>query len=460
MSVRTYFDAVQSAHQVETTPEAVRDFGLQHAEVTPPAQIAAWFAHHREKLEEPLWGDRYERLAYKVGLTAGAVAFGSGVFSGIALLKYSGTAPVNIVYFLAFAVGIPLISMLFALIAIMRASRRHNALVQLSPASWIVKMLALIPGLKTQQLDAIPVHPRLANWIVIERGQMMAWWFAAGMLLALLGVVVTQDIAFAWSTTLSVTPEQFAHLIRQIAWPWRGWLDTAVPDVSLITHSHYFRLGTSLDPTMVRHAQQLGQWWKFLMMATLVYGVGLRFVLWMAVKFGLRRAVRRAMLGDEAVAGLLHGMNTPMIETKSQQPEARFHPNDRHYTHTIDALADRYTMVLGWSMEPSFVRAVLDGLGVTASQIEVPGGNGSLDEDDRVIASVKGSVLLLVKAWEPPMMDWVDFIEDLAVVATSVTIAPIGSAETQYQAHRDEAAVWSRKLQTLRMTEKVTLWQA
>ena len=459
MSVRSYFDAVQSAHEVEAAPEAVRDFGLEHARLAPRAQIAAWYTRHRSTLTEPLWGDRYGRLAYRIGLAAGAAAWVSGLFAGIALLKYSGAAPVNIVYFLAFAVGIPLFSMVLSLIAMTRAAQAHNALVHLSPASWMVRLLALLPGLKGEQIDTVPIHPRLANWIIIERGQMMAWWFAVGMLMALLGIVVTQDVAFAWSTTLSVTPEQFARLIGQIAWPWRGWFPGAVPDATLIAQSHYFRLGAALDPAMIRHAQQLGQWWKFLAMATLVYGVGLRFVLWMAAKLGLRRAVHRAILGDEAVAELLERMNTPIIETQSPQLEARFHPESDRYAHTVAEADDRYDVVLGWSMEPSFVRAVLEGLGIEAGRVETPGGSRSLGEDEQIIALSRGTVLLLVKAWEPPMMDWADFLEDLCTVADRITVAPIGNAQTRYRADPKEAAVWSRKLQTLKQTDKVTLWQ-
>jgi len=380
-----------------------------------------------------------------------------GLLSGSALLSYSGTAPVNVVYFLAVAVGIPLLTMGLAILSMFRAGSAHNALVHLSPASWMEKLLGFLPSQARSRLQNIRFHPRLANWLVIERSQMMAWWFAVGLLLALVGIVVTQDVAFAWSTTLSVSPEQFHRLLEWIALPWRGVFSDAMPSLGLIEQSQYFRLGGTLDAGMVQHASQLGAWWQFLAMATVVYAVGLRLVMWMAAKLGLRRAAAQAILGLDGVSTLLTQMNTPQVTTASPQKERTFATTADQYAQTTPALDPRYDVALGWAMSPGTIRVILDGMSIAADTVADPGGSRTLAEDADIVGQTAGSVLMLIKAWEPPTMDWVDFLGDLSVGLDRITVAPIGTPDSRYRPDPEDVAIWSRKLSTIG-DPKVTLW--
>jgi len=458
MSLRPYLELMQLLETTPPSAEARRAFGLEHTGLSPLAQLRAWVDAHRDRLDHPDWGEQYARWHYRTGLILGVLAFVAGLLSGAALLSYSGKAPVNVVYYLALAVGIPLLTMGLAIFSMLRAGRAHNALVHLSPASWLSSLLALLPTGTQEKVQNIRLHPRLANWLVIERSQMMAWWFAVGLLLALIGIVVTQDVAFAWSTTLSVAPEAFHRLIEWIALPWRAWFPDAVPSLDLITQSQYFRLGGKLDAEMVHHAADLGEWWRFLAMATAVYAVGLRLLLWMVARLGLRRATDQAILALERVPHLLAQMNQPIVRTASPEPEKRFIPDDDHYPYRIATLASSYDHALGWAMHPETIRVILDGLGVEATHVADPGGSRTLTEDRAILDQIRGSVLLLVKAWEPPTMDWVDFLQALVPVADRVTVAPVGMRESAYEAEPDDVAIWGRKLNTI-ANPKVTLWQ-
>ena len=458
MTLAHYIDLVQLLPEHSSTHSDNRSLGLEHANARPIEQIEAW----REKkvliLDPPRWSDVFSQYHYWVGLIGGLVAFVAGLLSGMTLLSYSGKAPVNVVYFLALAVGVPLVTMGFTLISMARAGQTHNALVHLSPASWMEKILSFFPSSRRETLADLRLNPRLTNWLVIERAQMMAWWFALGLLIALLGVVVTQDIAFAWSTTLSVTPEQFHRLVTWIAAPWSHWLPSAVPSVELIEQSQFFRLGGKLDSAMIHHAAQLGQWWKFLAMATLVYALGLRTLVWIAARIGLHRSVKEAVLTLEGVPVLLEQMNTPVVETTAQQPEPAFVQDSDSYGRRISELESSYDAVLGWAMDAETIRVILDTLQVETPLIADPGGNCTLAEDATIVADASGEVLLLVKSWEPPTMDWVDFLRDLAVAVGRVTVAPAGTAEEGYRATPRDVAVWSRKLRRID-PEKVVLWQ-
>ncbi len=505
MTLAHYIDLAQLLPEHAGTHAENRALGLEHTDARPMEQIEAWRKKKVALLDPPRWSEVFSRYHYWVGLIGGLVAFVAGLLSGMTLLSYSGEAPVNVVYFLALAVGVPLVTMVLTLISMARAGQTHNALVHLSPASWMEKILSFFPSSGQETLFDLRLNPRLTNWLVIERAQMMAWWFALGLLIALLGVVVTQDIAFAWSTTLSVTPEQFHRLVGWIAAPWSAWLPSAVPSVDLIEQSQFFRLGGKLDNAMIHHAAQLGQWWKFLAMATLVYALGLRTLVWVAARIGLRRSVKEAVLTLEGVPVLLEQMNTPVVETTAQQPEPAFVQDSDSYERRVSKLKPSYDAVLGWAMDRETIRVILDTLQIQTPLIADPGGSRTLAEDAGIVAQIanemmrmtaiprkmwgmfddmrseamramipgKGrssaeetpsqedtskDVLMLVKSWEPPTMDWVDFLEDLAKAVDRITVAPIGTVEEGYRAASRDVTVWSRKLRLVDL-EKVVLWQ-
>ena len=77
------------------------------------------------------------------------------------------------------------------------------------------------------------------------------------------------------------------------------------------------------------------------------------------------------------------------------------------------------------------------------------GGKNSFDEDADVIFKSHGEVLLLVKAWEPPTMDFVDYLNDLTDRIDKVIVMPIGTQKNNYEASDKEIDVWESKLTAL-----------
>jgi hypothetical protein len=84
------------------------------------------------------------------------------------------------------------------------------------------------------------------------------------------------------------------------------------------------------------------------------------------------------------------------------------------------------------------------------------GGANSLEEDSEVISKCHGEILFYVKAWEPPTMDFMDFLESLLEKADKVIVAPIGTVQQAYESREKNVNVWARKLFTLK-SEKVWL---
>jgi hypothetical protein len=253
-------------------------------------------------------------------------------------------------------------------------------------------------------------------------------------------------VAFAWSTTLDVTPEAFHRFIRMIAFPWRSWMPSAVPTLELVQQSHYFRLGGKVSETMVSHAALLGTWWQFLAMATLFYAVLLRTVLLSLATVGYKRALRKALLTLDGAKLLLKDMNEPLITTQAKETEPVFMQGSESYARVVPALETSYDAVQGWAIPHTLLTTLCDAFGVTAAVCEEVGGNNPLERDRQIAEQSHGEVLLFVKAWEPPTMDFVDYLQMLADTAARVVVMPIGTVENGFAASVKEVDVWLRKI--------------
>ncbi len=452
MQLKRYLDLYTLLQQDRSSREERRAFGLSEAVRGKDAaeQLCAWAEAHRTSLSRPLLSEQVEGVLYHATLIFGIAAFLLGIVTATGLLSYSGKEPVNLVYFLAVAVLLPLVTMVFAVIAMFRANRARNFLVHISPAYWMTRIIGFFDRKGSLKFNTIPLNPLILNWIIIRRSQLLALLFAIGMLLALLGVVATRDIAFAWSTTLQIDAAQFHAFIEALAFPWRGWLPSAVPSLALVEQSHYFRLGGKLSETMVSHAAMLGAWWKFLAMATFVYAILLRFGMYLLAGWGLSRAIRRSMPALDGADVLLRDMNEPLITTHPDEKSVSSDMSqERLYTRMDAKMAPSYDTVVGWAIPEETLVSLCDTFSVTAAACREAGGNRTLEEDSHTLETLRGTVLLFVKAWEPPTMDFADFLKAVSQRVSKVVVVPVGTPKEGYVADARHKAVWERKLALL-----------
>ncbi|GEM_PF-505602 len=462
MNLASYLDLYEVLESDNSTRNERRTFGLSHPELKedPVEQLSAWANREKLKLKRPLLSETLSSYLYWVTLILSFLTFVLGVVSGIGLLSYNGHEPVNVIYFIAMVVFVPLVTMSLALLSMFRASRSQSMLIHLSPAFWMERIVALLPNKVKDQLKGrfseLKINPLILNWLVIKRSQILALAFSFGLLLALLAMVATRDIAFAWSTTLSVTPEAFHHLLETLSFAWRDFFPWAVPSVELVEQSQYYRLGEKLGDTMISHAALLGEWWKFLLFATLFYAVILRFVMYIISTIGLKKAIERSFMTLEGSKKLLSDMNEVNISTHASTIENNFSSKTVAYTQVIDRFDQSYDMALGWAIDPDKLKLINERMQVIAPNCYEAGGANSLEEDSEVISKCHGEILFYVKAWEPPTMDFMDFLESLLEKADKVIVAPIGTEQQAYVSKERDVNVWARKLFTLN-NEKVWL---
>lgn len=451
MNLESYLDFQSVVKEHPSSKEERRAFGIQHAylKARPLEQILAWFNAHKKSVKKPLVGKTIASALYRISLILGLMAFFLGLLSGIGLLSYSGKEPVNVLYFMAMVIVFPLFTMLLSVIAMLRVKHSSEVLVHLSPAFWMEKMISLLPGGIGKRTKEIAIDPLLANWVVIKRSQLLALLFSFGLLLALLATVVTKDIAFSWSTTLHIDAKRFYDFLYAIALPWRDLFPSGVPSLELIEQSHYFRLGNSLDKTMVHNPALLGEWWKFLALATLFYALFLRSLVFAWASLGMRVALKHSVLSLEEAKILLDEMNEPIIASHAIEPEARLRMADGVYKKTLQTLEPSYDAVHGWFMSEEQLLLLCESVGVVTSHCLEVGGTKSIEQEREILAKNKAEALCFVRAWEPPTMEMVDYLTELASMADKVIVVPVGTLENQYRATPKELDVWDRKLSLL-----------
>lgn len=461
MNLQTYINLYQILDTHNTTHESNRTFALdrQLRDADPKQKLLPWTEEHKTKLPTPLLSEQFCKYLYAVSLTLAFISLALGFVAGVGLLSYSGKEPVNIIYFLAVAVFFPLVTMLLGFLSMLKASSAQNLLVHISPAYWMEKLLSFLPHRIQGKLSELKINPLLLNWLVIKRAQLLSLLFALGLFLALLGIVTTKDVAFAWSTTLQVSAEQFHSFLQMLSWPWRTWLPSAVPSLELIEQSQYFRLGGKLGSDMVSHASLLGEWWRFLACATLVYAIVLRLLVWLLANYGFQEALSRSLLKIEGVERLLYQMDTPIVSTTAPKQEFPAAANGGQYGRILYTKKNYYTMVLGWAMISENISLLNDSMQINTEKYFSVGGSNTLQEDYQILQGINGDVLLYVKVWEPPTMDIIDFLHDLADKAEHITIMAVGTVDDKYRVNPRELDIWGRKLYAIN-NPKVWLWKS
>ncbi len=452
MNLKTYLNLYELLEHDKSTREQRRAFGLTHVELQnkPVEQLAKWSNEQIHTLKKPLLSTTVSSYMYGITTILIVLFFILGILSGVGLLSYSGHEPVNIIYFLFVSVFLPILTMFFTFLSMFSVNSNQSILIHISPSFWMEKILLLFPN-KFQNIInhsnfELNLDSSVVNWTVIKRSQVLALVFSMGLLVSLFMVISTRDIAFAWSTTLSVTPEAFHNFLQTIAFTWREQFPWAVPSLELIEQSQYYRLGENLSTNMINNASKLGEWWKFLMFATLFYAVFLRVIMFLFSSIGLTKAIKKSLLTLNGSQKLLNDMNEAIITTSAKEKEGNFTSKNVEYNQVLNRFDSSYDSILGWSIDTNRLKVLNDSMHIISPNVCEVGGKNTLMQDRNIVMKSHGEVLLYVEAWEAPDSELKDFIEMLLEKANKIIVAPIGSVAKEYAVENREIDIWSREI--------------
>jgi len=234
-------------------------------------------------------------------------------------------------------------------------------------------------------------------------------FFSLGALASLLFIVTTQDLAFGWATTLDIKANELSNFLNVIA-IWKSFCSSCVVDEHLAKISEFIRLGGTISKEQIANAKELGSWWKFLAMAILTYGVIFRGLLYIVVK----------LLTKEQKVKIISDKNEENLEEISSEYSNKI---------TQDELKNRAFRVVPY-------------------YINIPKNlKSSLDAKD---------IVVVVKSWEPPILDFFDFLEELKESNKSVKIS-IFLMGLDGKVKEEDIDIWVRKLNELNLNYEIVV---
>ncbi|CAA6819558.1 MAG: Unknown protein [uncultured Sulfurovum sp.] len=447
---KSYLDLAQLLKQYQGNHEDNRVFAL--TQTTKGSKLLTlWKDKNLFRVVDELDSSKY--LHYLTLFTSlfGFALLLLGLFTGFALLSYSGKEPVNVIYLLLVMVGLPLLSMLLTVLSMFTGNLGASFFNHLSPLYYLEKIINFFPFAKKIDFSALPFSATLSKWIFLQRLQLFSFLFALGLFFSLVLTIISKDIAFAWSSTLDIDPVAFQGVLAMLATPWQSFFPSAVPSLELVEVSHYFRLGEKLDANMIQNADKLGAWWKFLAMATLTYALLLRLVFWFMMKLGFKAQLKKEVLAVVGVKKLLKEFETPFVSTQSFKQEKHLEVKEEVTIAASEVLADNYAYLLAWNYSEKTLLLLQDHNKVEVTNRQVVGGRNSFSEDQRIVDGLEGKILLYVKAWEPPTMDFMDFLTDVLAQkeVTTVEVCPLGTVTEGYSSKKSDIDVWLKKLEQI-----------
>lgn len=343
-----------------------------------------------------------------------------GVLSG------DNQGQVNLLFLLLLFVVVPMLALLLSLILVVRPGGRGLV-------GWILELPIASPRVRREYLQRDLSGDRKA-WLVYQT-QFFSLGFSLGSLLLYLLLLLATDISFIWRSTL-LEAEQLLPALNLIATPWAFWGE-AQASLSLLEQTRDFRLLPADQTETV-----VGLWWRYVLAAQISYSLMPRTLLLVLAGYALRRRGGRdrqpGMSGDPVRP---KPVSPPLAELSGEVPGA--------------------AQVLDWAGVPDYVARNV------SAQLQPRNGIQNVKPDscyaDLDAAGADVAIVVLVKAWEPPLAELADFLRTIpAAAGQNRLLLPLDWNKDRLQAvnsnHQQE---WRRFAATLKTGEKGKMrhWQ-
>jgi len=467
--------------------------GIKDAE-TPDRQfiIKAWLNRRREAEKARnavLPGEGVESLfaSFRFIFLVAGLVLGAG--SGASFLTYTGDSPVNVLVYLSVFVLSQLLLLLLLFIFSTYRLHRRSPLAS-SPLYLLISrfMLRMLLSARKRVAQKMSADKRLqaesAFGAIISKTrsygmlfflpifiltQLFALGFNCGLLTATLFKVVTADIAFGWQSTIQLSPAALHSLAGKIALPW-SWAvpgDMAFPTLAQIEGSRIilkegiYHLST---PNLV-------SWWPFLCLAVLVYGLLPRLLLFLVAAFAQQRYLNSLDFRQRNYEQLVLRMTTPLLTTRGKTADdagvGAKEPDPAPLTPGQSAAGGKTTSKNLLVMIPDEIydacmrekiQSMVNRGSVYATQ-EIIRINQDYAEDRQMLADMQNrprleqtDILIIQEAWQPPIMEYIDFIKQLRQAVGSgphIRIGLIGKPlpNTVFTPVKDEnQKIWAQKI--------------
>jgi hypothetical protein len=410
-------------------------------------------------------GARLKRLRGLLGFAMAVLGAAAGAALALAAFAYDGSQPVNVVRLIALLVGLQLLFLLLTLLLIpgrvpgLRSLQ--DVLAAINPGAMAVSIFRRLAHAPADLMQVFDRHTtrassrRFVKWQLLYWSQVSAVAFNVSALVTAIMLVTFTDLAFGWSTTLEADPRAVSRIVQAISWPWHALAPSAVPSLTLVEQSQFFRLeGGGGLPTGASRA--LTGWWPFTIFAIVTYGLLPRLALLIVATSRLRAATAALLLDDPRVTALLDRMAAPEIETAAQEHDERQIEDaapattvHREITGTAHAVIWEGSLAPGAAQDYARRRLGLELLAVVEA-----GGSRTVSADYEALAQIAANdvrtLVVFTPAWEPPLLELLDFLAELRRRLrddASIVVTPVPDEEREVTAI--ERDTWTRAVRRL-----------
>lgn len=319
------------------------------------------------------------RTLSQISFSFGLVGFVVGVFVGYGLLSGDSLGRVNLLFLLALFAFLPVLGLILSLFLLVTGGRKGLA-------GWILE-LPVLPKHYSAEILNLDLSGRRKSWLFYQT-QLLTLSFAGGGLLVYFLLLIGTDISFVWRSTL-LEASDLLPVLNTLALPWFFWGE-AQPSLELLQQTQDFRLSAQ-----TADIPELGQWWKYILAAQLTYNL---------IPRSIMLVVSRQRYQKEET---IDSKSSETLQTKRNQ--RNFVNEERDLAPVVNSVNGTYAL-LDWAGSPPICHDHLNKrLGNPVSLTKVDPLKVAVENREGTDTSAE-ALVVLVKAWEPPMGELQDFL--------------------------------------------------
>jgi hypothetical protein len=446
---------------------------IQPAESSRAGRLKQWIHEIRDDRSEPLPGKTIAQ-GYQTIRVAG-VLLGALVGWGVAelALKFEGEDPINVLSYLWVFVFLQVLAVAFTLLIAPVLRWTSGSLDQLPLLGIFKSGIRGLLGLFWKRWASEKDEDRKARasriwnqlkerrslyypaeqWLLLEVFQWTAIAFNVAAILRLVTLVAFSDLAFSWATTLELSAASFHDLMQVLSAPWSNIAPQAVPDISLIDATQWSRLKDDYlagSSGVAASPQMAGQWWRFLLAATIFWGLIPRILLLVYARFRLGRFLKTLRFQTPEYARIDRRIGRVGVEIASEREDPGIdEPLPEAQQFELETLGSQRCAAARWreaAIGEEELRDLLEEhYGYQAGRVHETGSaDYAADEAFLSVVSQKdvGAIAIAAEAWESPDKATYRFIERIRETAgpsASIVVVLVGGSE-------DEQTLWKNYL--------------
>lgn len=457
MKAEDYFEIIDLIVKNKKSIKYNRIFGIKNkifiSTSKPIVVLKKWISELDKEKNSNSVANHYDITIMKF---LSIILFIIGFIIGKGILSYDGNEPVNIINVINIVIFLPLLSIIFSIIIFIANVNIFNYIKSFIPIYWLnyglnkIFRKLIIKKKKNDYANIIPDN--IKKLILLRKIQFVSIFFTFGLFLSFILIIIIQDVAFTWSTTLNITSSEFYVFLDILSIPWSFLVGNLVPSIELIDASRYYHLGKIINKDILNNVSEIGVWWKFLSMSIIFYSILLRILFFFIIDFILKIKLKKYIFSIKEIQTILYEMKTPIVSRRSLEKIDLVKNNSSEDINLVkDNIKLDYQYTLGLNFSINEIIILNEKFNIKSLKNIYIGNNNSIKQDIDIIEKLEKIILIYVKSWEPPIMDFIDLLEiaQKNIKIININIHLISDNFISKKIEDENIEIWNSKINIL-----------